>query len=1145
MRKVIIAILFVFVCQLAFPQLNTNPSFRHIPVKNLGLKTAFGQTWDNDGNMWMVCEDGIFCYNGYSGKRFRHVENDSSTLLSSFVQGIYADKKNRLWIIYGNRPGITKMDLEDYHLKHFYPDTNSAASIPTELISGFKEDNQGNLWLLTWGGGIAKMNTETGACKTYKPNPDKPNDNHFPKGWRCKSMVELPDGRYLAGFWGFKGLNSLPAYFDPEKETFTEINLDGYFNGVDEFEKINIINSLKIIHFVYVDKKNNYWFGSYSGLMFMDNQNKTIRRISGNKIDSKLMNLDNANRYVVDDNGLIWIGTPNNAIMMVDPETLKAWYIKNDSKNSTSLSDNRIRTMKKDAFGNIWIATDAGVFNIYSPLLQNFNLYEWDGMDLEFSNRSAQVIPINQVNVDPKGHIFISNEHGLSIFDPKTKSIIEKYDMMKLGFRPGPNPGNPSRAGNFKILDSNRVFIIGTNDRGELNLKTKKVLLYNVIPPEEVAEKYKGKKNGYHPGGLLFRHTSEVKSLILTNQWAGDLFTTGEKNESTTIKKSMIFGDGNDIGSTFTGVLKDGKWIASANNNQRFVIIDWSNKSFTFYSHKDSIHHFPDSSFTNCYLDHNKNIWFGTPNGLYSFDPITGKSEYMNPKLGLDKEEINSIYQDEKGNFWIALQKEILKWDPSTNITFKFGREFGLTANSFVPCFGQADAAGNIYFLSVNGLLGFNPNKLNIQSTKNKVRLSFVSIKEDTLNLSRVKTFAKGQTTLNWNQNFINFEFASYAGFNIMPHHFYYRLIGLDTVWQDNDISNRIRFTNLAPDSYTLQVKLVNAYNEESELLAIPFIIKPPFWKTWWFYILSGGVILLAGYGYMRYRERAFRKKQEILEAKIAERTAEVVAKAKEIEQQKDIILEKNKELTDSIHYAQRIQKSILPQDKEMSNGLKEHFVYFKPKDIVSGDFYWYSEQKDSVLWAVVDCTGHGVPGGFMSMLGSGLLNQIVNEELKLEPNIVLDNLRDRVIIALKQTGEYGDSRDGMDLAFCRYIPKENKIQFAGANNSLYKVRNGELIELKPDKQPIGIYVGEQRPFKLCETDVQKGDCFYTSSDGYPDQFGGPKGKKFKSSNLEKLFLSISNQSIEEQAKVIDKTFQEWKGVYEQLDDVCVIGVKF
>ncbi len=601
---------------------------------------------------------------------------------------------------------------------------------------------------------------------------------------------------------------------------------------------------------------------------------------------------------------------------------------------------------------------------------------------------------------------------------------------------------------------------------------------------------------------------------------------------------------GSDIHGDYSYIMKDGRWLIGA-NDQGFYILDKAKNKIEEFSANDSLHYFPDSTITTCYRDKQQNYWFGTKNGLYNYDFANGKCEYMNPKLGLGYEEVNSMIEDADGNIWMALEKEILKWNPTTNATFKFGREFGLTANSFVASEAQSDSKGNIYFMSVNGLISFHPKTLNTPSTKNKLRLSFVGIKDDTLNLARLNEFENGTTTLSWNQNFINFEFCTYAGFNIAPHNFYYRLIGLDTTWQNNEISNRIRFTNLSPGSYTLQVKLVNAYGTESEILNTPFKIKPPFWQTWWFYTLAGGTLLLSAYGYMRYRERAFRKKQELLESKIKERTAEVVAKAKEIEQQKDIILEKNKELTDSIHYAQRIQQSILPQDKEIRNGLKEHFVYFKPKDIVSGDFYWYSEQKDSVMWSVVDCTGHGVPGGFMSMLGSGLLNQIVNEELKLEPNVVLDNLCERVIMALKQTGEYGESRDGMDIAFCRYIKKENKIQFAGANNGFYLVRNNELIELNPDKQPIGIHLANTKPFSLQEIKVEKGDCVYITSDGYADQFGGPKGKKFKSSNLEKLFLSIAKYSIEEQYQLMDKTFQEWKGVYEQLDDVCIVGVKF
>jgi serine phosphatase RsbU (regulator of sigma subunit) len=256
------------------------------------------------------------------------------------------------------------------------------------------------------------------------------------------------------------------------------------------------------------------------------------------------------------------------------------------------------------------------------------------------------------------------------------------------------------------------------------------------------------------------------------------------------------------------------------------------------------------------------------------------------------------------------------------------------------------------------------------------------------------------------------------------------------------------------------------------------------------------------------------------------------------------VIQEKNKELTDSIFYAQRIQQSILPEEVQIQKGLPQHFILFNPKDIVSGDFYWYSKQKDSVLWAVVDCTGHGVPGGFMSMLGSGLLNQIVNEEFKLQPDEILNNLRDRVIVALKQTGAYGENKDGMDITLCRFIPSTNKLQFAGANNSLYIVRKNELIELNADKQPIGIHVGDKKNFNLQEMELQKNDSVFMSSDGYPDQFGGAKGKKFKTRNLEKLFVEISDLPVDQQFTILSTVFNNWKEGYEQLDDICVFGVK-
>ncbi|MBP7810351.1 MAG: SpoIIE family protein phosphatase [Bacteroidia bacterium] len=1137
----------LFFCLSLNSQILKEPSFRHLPAGNFGVKTAYGQTWDQQGKMWLVYEEGILSYNGYSAKRFKHVEGDSSTLLSTIVQGLFIDKKNNLWIIYGNMPGITKMNLKNETMVHFLPDTNSTESVPSALIAGFREDSKGNLWLLTWGGGIAKMNTETGKCKTYKPNPNDPNDIHCPKTTRCKALVELPDGRFLMALWGSEGRKSVPCYFDPEKETFIELPVMDYLNGVDQEEKNYILTSLNINHFAHVDEEGKYWFGTYSGLLVMDHKNKTLRRITANKsINGSHLNLDNASRCVIDEDGLMWVGSPNNCIMLVNTKTCEAKYIKYDSKNANSIADNRIRTMKKDPDGNIWVGTEAGIFSIYIPVIQKFSIAPWDEMGLGYSNRSSQTVPVNQLVVRKDGKIYIASETGITVYDAYSKKVIDVIDPVKIGMHTNLTSDSKSRVNHFKFIDSNHVFIVGGEDVVTLDLTKKSIKRFDIeIPSDDEAlkERYKKSKDKYFLRDLMFRNNNDVTELILAEGWRGRLFKLGEGKKANTFSVFADLGKNSDIYSSYNFQLPDGRWIISS-HERKFYTYDNKTKKTEMYSYKDGTQYFPDSTITSIYRDNNKNYWVCTRNGLYSYDFINSKWEYINPKLGLGIEEVNAIAEDKNGIWWVALEKQILRWDSKTNKVFTFGNEFGLNANSFIGIPGQIDDRGTVYLSSVNGIISFDPAQLSIPDTKPIVRLSLLSVKDDTLNKSALDEFLNGKLNLDWNKNFLNFEFCSNQVFTPLPHRFFYRLIGLDTSWQNNEISNKIRFTNLSPGSYTLEVKIKNSFDIESDALTISFKINPPFWKTWWFYTLAAGTLLLITYGYMRYRERAFRKKQELLESKIKERTAEVVAKAKEIEQQKDIIVEKNKELTDSIHYAQRIQQSILPQDKEIRNGLKEHFVYFKPKDIVSGDFYWYSEQKDSILWAVVDCTGHGVPGGFMSMLGSGLLNQIVNEELKLEPNLVLDQLRDRVIIALKQTGEYGDSRDGMDLAFCRYIPKENKLQFAGANNSIYKVSNGEISEIKPDKQPIGIYVGEQRPFKLNEIDVQKGDCFYISSDGYADQFGGPKGKKFKSSNLEKLFLSISQHNIEEQKQLIDKTFQEWKGVYEQLDDVCVIGVK-
>ena len=277
---------------------------------------------------------------------------------------------------------------------------------------------------------------------------------------------------------------------------------------------------------------------------------------------------------------------------------------------------------------------------------------------------------------------------------------------------------------------------------------------------------------------------------------------------------------------------------------------------------------------------------------------------------------------------------------------------------------------------------------------------------------------------------------------------------------------------------------------------------------------------------------------------KITRRQKAQIEKQKhEVEQAHEMLEEKNKEVMDSIVYAQRIQQALLKSEEHVSKHLPSHFVVFRPKDVVSGDFYWMLEKENHMYMCVADCTGHGVPGAFLTMLGSSFLNEINAGEKLLEPGIILDKLRQRFIDELSQSNEYGDIRDGMDISFCRLDLKTNDLQWAGANNPLYIIREGEILETRGDRQPIGIY-DKMSPFTNHTFELKSKDTICIFSDGFIDQFGGVKGKKLKSNAFKKLLLHNNSKSMEEQKTELIKYFDNWKGNFEQIDDVCIVALR-
>lgn len=315
------------------------------------------------------------------------------------------------------------------------------------------------------------------------------------------------------------------------------------------------------------------------------------------------------------------------------------------------------------------------------------------------------------------------------------------------------------------------------------------------------------------------------------------------------------------------------------------------------------------------------------------------------------------------------------------------------------------------------------------------------------------------------------------------------------------------------------------------------------------FMILMAIVLfLLAGMAYFiwknyRLKKAANRQLQE-KNRKISKQNKEISRQRDIAQQQRDRIALQKKQITDSISYARRIQRAVLPSLSVMEEHLDNFFILYKPKDIVSGDFYWESYRDNKTIIVAADCTGHGVPGAFMSMLGITFLNDIVNTRGIVKPDEILNELRNNIITSLNQKGKGDDElRDGMDIAVCVLDKESGKIMFSGANNPMFLIRNDELSHIKGDKMPVSIF-DNMVSFTNHELELTKNDHIYIFSDGYVDQFGGEKGKKFMRKRLKNTLLNIYTEPMKKQKSILDQTFEQWKGDQEQIDDVVMVGIK-
>ncbi len=1138
-------ILLLFVCFNYNAQNKLNYKFDHLnQASGFSAEKASNFQKDKFGNVWMLTEKGLMKYNGHSGK-FYPSKKDSSGLLKFPFHKLYMDKDGILWISY-IETCLTSFNPKTEKFTHYFHNDSDKTSFPNGAANKFLEDSKGNFWIAVWGGGLTRFDKKTRKFKTYEPdkkNPKAINTNEI------TSITELKNGKYLVGTWegGEYGAKAFLQYFDLEKEEFINFPIDNY-KFESELDKKRLAYALKIVHFSF-EERDNIWVGTYSGLICINKTNKTITRYSGyiERDKEGWGNYENVISYVINGNEL-WLGTEVSGIMVLDLITKTCSYLNHDFNNVSSISGDAIRSLYKDEEENIWISNNGGV-DVFSPIRQQFKLFSIERLKAEKSNRAQGYTTINEIVMSRfSDNIYLSHGNGFTILNKKTDSIthvnttaiFQKYkDNFNYDFT-----GKSNDVKYIIELSKDELLVSSGISQFVYNLKTK-IANYSPFHFRGIAQ---GRgKNGvfYAVKPSYYRNNDTVEE-----KWILEKFNNYTPIDSLVIPNKISIRNKYWF-SSIIYYLDNDNWFIHRNRNWFYIFNDKS-KTFKSFSALKEVQNMPDSCLFPLLVDRAKNIWYKSElsNKIYKFNYKTEKTTNYTSIFDVkENERVQSITEDKDSILWVAIGQNLLKYNQKTGEKFKYNKNLGLNIGNFSPIFNYASTDENIYLAVAYGLISFNPNKLGFSKKAPQIRISRVIINRDTLSEIDTEAFLS-EANLSSSKKVLTFEFATDQCYTPGAKKYTYRLLGLDTTWENNDNRNFVTFSNLPPNSYTLEIKSKNVFGIESKTYQVKFLIAPPFWKTWWFIaleiILVGGIIYL----YIKFRENKFKKDKDKLEQVVTERTKEIVEKAKEIEFQKEIIEEKNKEVLDSIKYAKRIQTTLLAQDSLLQNNLADYFVFFKPKDIVSGDFYWATclqtfsngnkVEYDLFFLAICDCTGHGVPGAFMSLLNISFLNEAISEKKLTEPHLILNYVREKLITNLSFDG----TQDGMDGTLMVYNKQKNTVSYSSANNKPILIKNGIITELNADKMPIGKGI-KTDSFISHQIQLEKNDTLYFYTDGYADQFGGPKGKKFKYKQLNDLLFNISHLATKEQKEKLETDFENWKGGLDQLDDVCVIGIRF
>lgn len=1023
---------------------------------------------------------------------FRHYDIEDG-LCHRFIYTMHQDNNGYLWL--GTGEGLCQFDGIKFS-SDLKGDTISSAYVTCSY-----KDNQGRIWFGHNDGSISLLNKgmfhkiNTNSFFKSKVNAIKGDGQNTIYALSQNEGIVKIDKQHHTQFIS-TGLNNKLLYsfaLNNKNQLLLGTNEGLFFGNMNDttllLHRIEESPSTKITCIIPSKTKDGFWFGTGTdGLFFIRNINTKQSEVND---FGEHFNLENINvQYLLQDSQHnLWIATFGNGAYKVNFSEKEKKYNQIIHYNQNNgLGSRYVKQIFEDKEGNIWFATyGSGLAGLVMKAYKFFNYEEYP------LNNNALAIEQND------SVYWIGGEKGLLKVIPKPGG---GFNFFSYDTKNG--------------LPEDRVISLYIDDENTLWAGTEQHGIYKKAQHQTFFTQYFKSDNSL--ANKVTDITGDSSTLLCATHNGVYVFNTknNEQKHYNTLN-GLPHNKINDI------CKKDNNTIYIATKSNGIYTLN-GREAFALESNVQL-------EFTCLTIDEKGVLWAGTyGDGVFKFtsDSLVNYSK----NNGLKSNYCYSIGQDTKRTIWVGHRLGLSRIYSDQKI-----EQYGLKQGFKGDCNKNAILRKGPLFLigASQGMVCINSNKEKPNKIPPKTNILSIIINDKPYDPT-------GTIKLPYGSYKVEFEFI---GINLTAPEdvtYHYKLEGFDLDWNHGG-SNRIaKYSRLEDGNYTFLVRSCNENNIcNEEPTSFNLKISIPFWKTWWFILIVIILLILLVILIIAIRERNHRKLQEYLETQLDLRT-------KEVQQQKKELEIKNKNITDSINYARRIQSGMLPSLSRIHQAVKDYFVFYLPRDIVSGDFFWFNHSKNGEYIIVcADCTGHGVPGSMLSMIGMTLLKDICNRDNVNTPSDILSHLEKEIQNILNQN-EDTQSNDGMDMTVVQFNPETYKALISSAMQTLVVIKNNELMKLKGESVPIGgdplIRKKMKKDFKTMEIQLNENDIIYMFSDGYVDQFGGENEDKFKMRRMIDLIKRIHHKTMNEQQKLVEEKFYSWKGDNSQVDDVIFMGIK-